>query len=92
MIMTPGLGFFYSGLLRRKNALSQIMLSMAVYSVVTFQWFFWGYSLSFSASGSKFIGDLANFGLKGVLEQESAGSSRLPALVYCIYQSMFAAM
>jgi len=92
MIMTPGLGFFYSGLLRRKNALSQIMLSMAVYSVVTFQWFFWGYSLSFSGSGSKFIGDLANFGLKGVLEQESAGSSRLPALVYCIYQSMFAAI
>lgn len=43
-------GFFYSGLLRRKNALSMIYLSMAGLAVVSFQWFFWGYSLAFSVS------------------------------------------
>ncbi|KAL7009274.1 hypothetical protein EMMF5_000904 [Cystobasidiomycetes sp. EMM_F5] len=90
MIMTPGLGFFYSGLLRRKNALQPIFLSMAVFSVVAFQWFFWGYSLTFSPTGSKFIGDLRNFGLMSTLDQVSAGSAKIPALVYCVYQMMFA--
>ena len=42
-IMIPGLGYFYSGLLRRKNALSMIYMSMMTLAVVSFQWFFWGY-------------------------------------------------
>ncbi|GAA95425.1 uncharacterized protein L969DRAFT_614781 [Mixia osmundae IAM 14324] len=92
MIMTPGLGFFYSGLLRRKNALSMIWASMVVFATVSFQWFFWGYSLTFSPTGSKFIGNLDNFGLMNVLLDESAGSTRIPALLYCIYQLMFAAI
>lgn len=41
-IMIPGLGFFYGGLLRRKNALSMLWMAMVVSSVVFFQWFFWG--------------------------------------------------
>jgi len=90
MIMTPGLGFFYSGLLRRKNALSLIMLVMAVFAVASFQWFFWGYSLAFAPDSNAFIGTLTNFGLMGVLELPSAGSSKIPAIVYCIYQCMFA--
>jgi Amt family ammonium transporter len=75
--MIPGVGFFYSGLLRRKNALSMIYLSMMTLAVVSFevwaefhlyvslvadgmvsQWFFWGFSLAFSETGSRFIGDL----------------------------------
>ncbi|ADV24372.1 amt family ammonium transporter [Cryptococcus gattii Ru294] len=88
-IMVPGVGLFYSGLLRRKNALSMIFLSMAGVAVGSFQWFFWGYSLTFSDTGSKYIGDLRYFGLKGVLAQPSAGSDRIPALVFCIYQCMF---
>lgn len=90
MIMSPGVGYLYSGLLRRKNALSMLWLSMAVYAVISFQWFFWGYSLTFSDTGSKFIGDLKNFGLMGVLDEPSAGSNRVPAIVYCIYQLTFA--
>lgn len=54
--------------------------------------FFWGYSLTFGAGGSKFIGTLENFGLMGVLEAPSAGSTKLPAIVYAIYQSQFAAL
>ncbi len=90
MIMSPGVGYLYSGLLRRKNALSMLWLSLAVYAVVSFQWFFWGYSLTFSETGSTFIGDLKHFGLMGVLDQPSAGSNRVPAIVYCMYQLTFA--
>lgn len=91
-IMIPGVGFFYSGLLRRKNALSMIWTSMVSVAVVSFQWFFWGYSLAFSDGANKFIGDLKYFGLKGVLEAPSVGSTRIPAIVFCIYQLMFAAI
>ncbi|KAG6827600.1 hypothetical protein H0H92_011173 [Tricholoma furcatifolium] len=91
-LMIPGLGFFYSGLLRRKNALSMIWTSMIAIGVVSFQWFFWGYSLAFSDTASRFIGDLRYFGLKGVLAQPSIGSPRIPAIVFCIYQCMFAAI
>ncbi|KJA21586.1 hypothetical protein HYPSUDRAFT_187349 [Hypholoma sublateritium FD-334 SS-4] len=91
-IMIPGVGLFYSGLLRRKNALSMIYTSLASIAVVTFQWFFWGYSLAFSETGSAFIGDLKYFGLKGVLDQPSIGSTRIPAILFCVYQLMFAAI
>ncbi|KZT39441.1 ammonium transporter [Sistotremastrum suecicum HHB10207 ss-3] len=91
-IMIPGVGYFYSGLLRRKNALSMIYLSMMTVAMVSFQWFFWGYSLAFSETAGPFIGDLAHFGLKGVLGQPSVGSSRIPAIVFCVYQLMFAAI
>lgn len=97
--MAPGVAFLYSGLLRRKNALSMLLLGLAVYSVATIQWFFWGepvrflrgrthshvsslspgYSLAFSSSGP-FIGDLTKFGLIGVLDAPSVGSTKIPEL------------
>ena len=61
---------------------------MAVYSVSAFHWFFWGYSLAFG-SGSKFIGNLDNFGLMGVLQ---APNLTVPAIVFAIFQSMFASL
>lgn len=91
-IMIPGVGFFYSGLLRRKNALSMIYLSMMCVAVVSFEWFFWGFSLAFSDTGSKYLGDLKYFSLKGVLEEPSMGSTRIPSIVFCVYQLMFAAI
>jgi Amt family ammonium transporter len=91
-LMIPGVGFFYSGLLRRKNALSMIYLSMMTVAVVSFQWFFWGFSLAFSETGNAYIGDLKYFGLKGVLAQPSMGSPRIPSIVFCVYQLMFAAI
>src|ERR1044071_7643333 len=74
LLMVPGVGFFYSGLARRKSALALIWLSLISIAVVGFQWFFWGYSLAFSHTGSAFIGDLSNFGLMKVLGQPSVGS------------------
>ncbi|KAL4068504.1 ammonium transporter AmtB-like domain-containing protein [Scleroderma yunnanense] len=91
-IMIPGVGFFYSGLLRRKNALSMIYLCMMCVAVVSFQWFFWGFSLAFSDNASRFIGDLKYFALKNAIEQPSAGSTRIPTIVFCVFQLMFAAI
>ncbi|KII84515.1 hypothetical protein PLICRDRAFT_45863 [Plicaturopsis crispa FD-325 SS-3] len=91
-LMIPGVGFFYSGLLRRKNALSMIWLSMMTIGVVSFQWFFWGYSLAFSEGANAYIGDLKHFALINVLQEPSVGSARVPALVFCVYQLMFAAI
>ncbi|EUC67750.1 ammonium transporter, partial [Rhizoctonia solani AG-3 Rhs1AP] len=90
-IMIPGVGFFYSGLLRRKNALNMIYLSMTTFAVVSFQWFFWGYSLTYSDRANRFIGDLKYFALRGVLGKPSIASVRIPAIVHCVYQLMFAA-
>ncbi len=93
LLMIPGVGFFYSGLARRKSALALILLSLLSIAVVGFQWFFWGYSLAFSHTAtSPFIGDLSNFGLKDVLGAPSVGSAALPDLLFCLYQGMFAAI
>lgn len=89
-LMIPGVGFFYSGLLRRKNALSMIYVSLASIAVVSFQWFFWGFSLAFAENASPYIGTLKYFGLKNVLDAPSIGSPKIPTLLFCIYQCMFA--
>jgi len=91
-LMVPGIGFFYCGLLRRKNGLSMIYLSMGTVAVIAFQWFFWGFSLAFSDTANKFIGDVRYFGLKGVLQKPSIGNSRVPSIVFCAFQLMFASL
>ncbi|KAK4192822.1 ammonium transporter AmtB-like domain-containing protein, partial [Podospora australis] len=92
MLMIPGVGFFYSGLARRKSALSLIWLSVMAAAVSTFQWFFWGYSLTFSHTAGRYIGDLSNFGFRNVLAAPSVGSARIPDLLFAIYQGMFSAI
>ncbi|EPY51242.1 ammonium transporter Amt1 [Schizosaccharomyces cryophilus OY26] len=91
-IMIPGVGFFYSGLARRRSAISMLFLSMMSVAVVAFQWFFWGYSLTFSHNGGPYIGSLANFGLRQTLGRPSSVASGLPDLLFCIFQGMFAAI
>ena len=61
-------------------------------AVVSFQWFFWGYSLAFSHTAGKFIGDLENIGFRNVLAAPSVGSSKIPDLLFAVYQGMFAAI
>ncbi|KAG0147686.1 hypothetical protein CROQUDRAFT_655897 [Cronartium quercuum f. sp. fusiforme G11] len=90
MLMTPGLGIFYAGLLRRKNALSLMFLSMAVYCVVAVQWFVWGYSLVYSPNPSPFIGSLSHLGFRGTGFDPAESNARIPQLAYAIYQMMFA--
>lgn len=85
--MIPGLSFLYSGLSRRKSALSLIMVVSASNAVCIFQWYFWGYSLAFSRTANNgFLGNLANFGLIGVLDKPAPGSPLVPELLYALYQ------
>jgi Amt family ammonium transporter len=92
LVMIPGIAFLYSGLARRKSALAMIWAAMGSFSIVTFQWYFWGYSLAFSSTGtSGFIGNLAHFGLMDVLGEPSPGSPLIPELLYAFYQMQFCA-
>jgi Amt family ammonium transporter len=84
--------YFYSGLARRKSALSLILLSMFATAIVGFQWVLWGFSLTFSHSGGPFIGTLENIGFRNVLAQPCVGSPKVPDLLFAIYQGMFAAI
>lgn len=90
-IMIPGVGLLYSGLARRKNAVSLLWSSIMCCSLIAFEWFFWGYSLSFSHSAGKYIGNLDNFSLKNVLGAPSVVSS-MPDILFMLYQGMFAAI
>ncbi|KAK0506013.1 ammonium transporter [Armillaria luteobubalina] len=89
--MVPGLAFLYSGLARRKSALSLIWVVSAANAITIFQWYFWGYSLAFSPTATNgFIGNLHNFGLRKVLANPSPGSPLIPDLLYSFFQMEFA--
>lgn len=92
LLMIPGVGFFYSGLARRKSALSLIWLTMMAMAVVSFQWFFWGYSLVFSHTAGRFIGNLDNIGFRNVLGAPSVVSASIPDLLFAVYQGMFSSI
>src|SRR5437879_12343801 len=66
MIMTPALGFFYGGLVRRKNLVSTIAQCFAIFAVVSLVWALWGYTLARGPSYNGFIGSFSNFGLNNV--------------------------
>jgi len=94
MIMTPGLGFFYGGLVRRKNLVSTIVQCMAIFAVVSLAWAIWGYTMAFGPSVlGGFIGNFQFFGLNGVgSAANTAYSSTIPALLYFAFQLKFAAI
>src|SRR5437879_11935172 len=66
MIMTPALGFFYGGLVRRKNLVSTIAQCFAIFAVVSLVWALWGYTLALAPPFNEFIGSLADRGLNNV--------------------------
>jgi len=91
MLMTPGLALFYGGMVRRKNSLGTIMQSMIVIALVSIEWLFVGYSLSFGPDVSGFIGDLSWFALRGVgLDPYPDYVATVPHQAFMIYQAMFA--
>ncbi len=87
MLMIPGVGFFYGGMVRKKNALSTIMLVLATLALISVQWVLFGYSLAFGSDIAGFIGSLEYLGLKGV-GTEASGS--IPHLLFMMFQGMFA--
>ncbi|MFZ3079032.1 MAG: ammonium transporter [Bellilinea sp.] len=88
-VMTPGLAFFYGGLVRRKNVLSIMMQSFISLGIVTAIWLLGGFSLAFGKDIGGIIGDLRYFGLNGVGFDPINGQA-IPALAFFVYQEMFA--
>src|SRR5687767_11043190 len=88
LLMTPALAFFYGGLVRSKNVLNTIMMSIASLGVVGLAWAFLGYSFAF-APGNKFIGGLDFFFLSNVgLDAGKWGA--FPHLLFFVFQGSFA--
>jgi Amt family ammonium transporter len=94
MIMTPALGFFYGGLVRRKNLIATIVECLMIFSVVSLAWALWGYSLAFGTpSLNGFIGNFNALALNGVGGQANAlYSAAIPELLYFAFQLKFAAI
>ena len=86
--MTPGLAFFYGGLVRAKNLVNTIMMSFMSIAIVSIVWVLWGYSLAFG-TGNAFIGDFSHLGLSGVSFTSSEGDD-IPPLLFVAFQMMFA--
>jgi len=90
MLMTPGLAFFYGGMVRKKNILSMLMQCFIIMGVIGLQWVLFGYSLSFGPGG-RFWGGLQWFGLNGVgFDPYPAYAGTIPHQAFMIFQAMFA--
>lgn len=92
--MIPGLGFFYAGLSRTKNALSLILICMLAASIVALQWMLFGFSLSFSENSSNvFIGNFFYGGFSNVgASALSIVAPTIPAITLALYQLQFASI
>ncbi|HUK38767.1 MAG TPA: ammonium transporter [Methanomicrobiales archaeon] len=90
MLMTPGVGFFYGGMVRRKNIISMIALSFIAFALVSILWVLWGYSLAFGSDIRGFIGGLSALGLAGVGMGPGPYSATVPGLAYMVFQLVFA--
>jgi ammonium transporter, Amt family len=82
LLMTPGLAFFYGGMVRVKSVLNMLMMSFVTIAVVTVLWVLYGYSFAFGGSDTRLFGGFDNFGLHGL----SGG----PVLSFVAFQLMFA--
>ncbi|WP_280459037.1 ammonium transporter [Nocardia carnea] len=97
LLMTPGLAFFYGGMVRGKNVLNMIMMSISAMAVVTVLWVLFGFSVAFGTDKGGLLGDPGQFfGLKTLIAgfgDESAGVplfGNIPATVFVAFQAMFA--
>ena len=91
MLMTPAVGLFYGGMVRRKNVLSTIMMSFSVLALLTIQWVVFGYSLAFGPDVAHLIGTLDWVGLQGVdLNPEPHYAAGIPHLAFMLFQMKFA--
>lgn len=90
MLMTPGLAFFYGGLVGRQNVLSIMIQSFVSMGVTTVLWYAVGFSLCFSGGEGGIIGNLDMAFLKGVDPTTPFGDGQIPMLVFVAYQMMFA--
>ncbi|WP_319446952.1 MULTISPECIES: ammonium transporter [unclassified Mycobacterium] len=103
LLMTPGLAFFYGGMVRAKGVLNMIMMSVSAMGVITVLWVLYGYSMAFGSDKFNFVGDPTQYwGLKGLiggvyaqLKPEDAAvaiplAGTIPQTVFVAFQLMFA--
>jgi Amt family ammonium transporter len=93
MLMTPALGFFYAGLVRKKNIANTIVQCFAIFAVVSLVWALWGYSLAFGPSNNGYIGNLDKVMLNNVgVTTPFAVQPGITELLYFAFELMFAAI
>jgi len=89
VLMTPALGFFYGGLVRRKNVLSTIMHSFFILCLISIVWTLWGFSFAFG-EGGRWFGDLSFIGLKDISAEPLPNAPTIPGAAFVIFQGAFA--
>ena len=93
MLMTPALGFFYAGLVRKKNLANTIVQCFAIFAVVSLVWALWGYSLAFGPSNNGYIGNLDKVLLNNVgVTTPLAIQPGITEMLYFAFELMFAAI
>jgi Amt family ammonium transporter len=91
LVMTPALGFFYGGMVRRKNVLSTLNLSFVMMCLISLQWLLFGYTLAFGPSQKGLIGGLEYLGFAGVGAEPNANyAATIPHMAFAAYQMLFA--
>ena len=93
MLMTPALGFFYAGLVRKKNLVSTLVQCLIIFAVSSLVWTFWGYSITFGPSINGIIGNLSLAGLSRIgINTISPYATQIPELLFFAFQLKFAAI
>ncbi|NBE54999.1 ammonium transporter [Streptomyces boluensis] len=91
MLMTPGLAFFYGGMVRVKSTLNMLMMSFISLGIVTILWVLYGFSAAFGTDKGSLIGWNGDFvGLSGIGKTELWGTYDIPIYVFAVFQLMFA--
>ena len=98
LLMTPGLAFFYGGLVKAKSVVSMMMLSFGSLGLIAVLWVIYGYAISFANEGSgEFVGidgwfgiDLSNIGLAAAVADAANPSGSFPQLAFVAFQATFA--
>lgn len=91
ILMTPAVGFFYGGMVRKKNILSTVMMCFAILIIISLQWFIIGFTLAFAPSIRGLIGRLDWLGLIGVgAESNPLYAATIPFLAFMVFQGAFA--
>ena len=91
ILMTPAVGFFYGGMVRKKSILSTIMMCFSALMLISVQWVLVGYTLSFGPTHGGLIGSFKWFGLLGVGQAPNPDyAATIPALAFMFFQAAFA--
>ena len=90
MLMTPGLAFFYGGLVRGKNVLTTMFHSFFMVLLISVVWVLWGYTIAFGDDKGGLIGGLNYLGFKGVGVEAAPLADSIPHAAFAVFQMMFA--